>query len=441
MTAAYLYDEGNPPRTDPAPDRATVAGLWLIIGSLIFLQRFSVGGVPISFAISYAVLVSLVLLRVIVIDTTFLIFFLVIMAIASLSIFLWPAETSFSSYAYLVAIYALYMLRFSNRAVSFAVAQHIFLKCMFIAAIVGIAQFLLQFVLGFEKVFPLELLPKAILADNYNVIIPLTYGSPIMKSNGFFFLEPSFFSQFLAISLILELLGRQRPIHTAVYIIALLLSYSGTGLIMTAIFAPFALMRKVNASIVLGGVLVAIVLFFSMGALDLDTLLGRVDEFTAPESSGFARFISPFFLIRDFLIPSPNNFLFGMGPGTIDAALNKASFHAYLAHDPTWIKAIFEYGLVGGTAILSYVFTATYTGSRDRLFATALLIAWLFLGGYLLNGMMNVLFVTLGALHSFAAVRTTERPLTPRRARAAPRRTAASRHKRYSSPLGDPRAP
>jgi hypothetical protein len=139
-------------------------------------------------------------------------------------------------------------------------------------------------------------------------------------------------------------------------------------------------------------------------------------------------------------MPSPNNFLFGMGPGTIDAALNKASFHAYLAHDPTWIKAIFEYGLVGGIGILSYVFTATYTGSRDRLFATALLFSWLFLGGYLLNGMMNVLFVTLGALHSFSAIRTTERPLTPRRARATPRRAAGQRQ-RYSSPLDNPRAP
>lgn len=440
MTAAY-YTEDPQPRTAPAPDRATVTGLWVIFGSLVFLQRFSINGLPIAFAISYGVLVLLFLLRAVVIDTTFLIFFMVVTAIASLSIFWWPAEASLSSYLYLLAIYALYMLRFRNRAASFAIARHIYLTCMLIAAICGIAQFLGQFVLGYERVFPLEFLPQSILAVNYNVIIPLTYGSPIMKSNGIFFLEPSFFSQFLAIALVLEMLGRQRPIRTAIFILALLLSYSGTGLITAAIFAPFALMRRVNATLVVGGLLVAIIIIISVsstGFLELSAIFGRAEEFTSTESSGFARFISPFYLIRDFLLPSPDNFLFGKGPGTIDAALTKASFHAYLAHDPTWIKVIFEYGLVGGLAVLTYVFSATYTGSRDRLVSTMLLLSWLFLGGYLLNGMMNILFLSLGALHSFSAVRTEERPLTPRHARMAPRSTG---RRRYGSPLAQSRAP
>lgn len=431
MTAAFLYDEDNLPRTVPARDRATVAGLWLILGSLVFLQRFSIGGVPVAFGISYGVLIALFLLRAVIIDTTFLIFFMVVTAIASLSIFWWPANASLSSYLYLIAIYALYMLRFRNKGASFALAQDIFLKCMLVAAVCGIVQFLGQFVLGFERVFPLEFLPQSILAVNYNVIIPLTYGASIVKSNGIFFLEPSFFSQFLAIALIIELLGRQRPIQSALLVLAMLLSYSGTGLITVALFAPFALIRRVNVPIILGGVLVGIIVFLSMGFLELDTLLGRAGEFTSTESSGFARFISPFYLIRDFLMPSPDNFLFGMGPGTIDAALDKASLHAYIAHDPTWIKAIFEYGLVGGIAMLTYVIAASYTGSRDRLITTMLLFVWLVLGGYLLNGMMNMLFLSLGALHGFPAERIEERPLTPRHARMAPRGT---RRQRYASP-------
>lgn len=436
MTAAYPYLDDQP-RTVPALDRATVAGLWLMIGSLVFLQRFAIGGVPVAFGVSYGVLIVLFLMRAVVIDTTFLVFFMVVTAIASLSIFWWPAEASLKSYLYLLAIYGLYMLRFRDRAYSFDLAKNIFLACMLVAAVCGIAQFLGQFVLGYERVFPLEMLPKSILAENYNVIIPLSYGASMIKSNGIFFLEPSFFSQFLAIALVIELLGRQRPIRSAIYVIAMLLSYSGTGLITAAIFGPFALMRRVNVPIILGGLLVAIIVGLSMGVLELDTIFGRTGEFTSPESSGFARFISPFYLIRDFLLPSPDNFLFGMGPGTIQAALDKASFHAYLAHDPTWIKVIFEYGLIGGIAMLIYVFSASYTGSRDRLMTTMLLLSWLFLGGYLLNGMMNMFFLSLGALHCFPATRVEERPLTPRHARMAPRGT---RRQRYTTPpLAHPR--
>jgi hypothetical protein len=438
MSAAYQYEPDYQPRAVAIPDRMTVAGLWLILGSLVFLQRLSIAGVPVAFGISYMVLVALVLLRVVIIDATFLVFFLIAAAVASLSVIWWPGNASFSSFLYLLAIYALYTLRFRNRAVSFAVAQHVFLKCMLIAAVLGIAQFLGQFVLGTERVFPLEYLPEFVKAQNYNVIIPLTYGSPIVKSNGVFFLEPSFFSQFLAIALILELLGRQRPMRSGIYLFALLISYSGTGLLTAAIFAPFALMRRINVPIILGCIVMAIIVALSMSVLEFNTVFSRVDEFTAPESSGFARFISPFYLIRDFLIPSPDNFLFGMGPGTIDAALKKATFHAYLAHDPTWIKLIFEYGLVGGVAFLSYVMCAMYTGARDRMFSTLLLFAWLALGGYLLNGMMNVLFVTLGVMHSWSAVRTQERPLTPRHARMAGRPAG---RRRYSSPLTGTPAP
>lgn len=434
---AYSYDQDDLPRAVPALDRATVAGLWLMIGSLVFLQRFAIMGVPVAFGVSYGVLLALFLMRTVIIDTTFLIFFMVVTAIASLSIFWWPAEASLKSYLYLLAIYGLYMLRFRDRTLSFEMAQNIFLTCMLIAGVCGIVQFLGQFVIGFERVFPLEFLPESILAAGYNVIIPLTYGASIVKSNGIFFLEPSFFSQFLAIALVMELLGRQRPIRSAIYVLAMLLSYSGTGLITAAIFGPFALMRRVNVPIILGGLLVAIIVVLSMGALELDTIFGRAGEFTSPESSGFARFISPFYLIRDFLLPSPDNFLFGMGPGMITPALDKATLHAYIAHDPTWIKVIFEYGLVGGLAILIYVISASYTGSRDRLMTTMLLLAWLFLGGYLLNGMMNMLFLSLGALHCFPAQRVEERPLTPRHARMAPRGTGRQRY--ATPPLAQPR--
>ena len=398
--------EAHVPQPHPATPLSgvTAVGLWAIFISLIFLQRFAIGGVPIGYGLSYAAIVAFVLLGALVIDVTFLIFFLIAVAIACLSIFWWPADVSIGSFLYLISIYALYMLRFRNREATLAKAHDIFLNCMVLAAIIGIVQFALQFVIGAEAVFPLETLPESLLAANYNVIIPLTYGSAIVKSNGVFFLEPSFFSQFLAVALLLEMLGRQRAVRCLLYLSAMVLSYSGTGMLTVLLFAPFVLARRFSLPIVLGAVIVTVVVLLSATVLEFDTLFGRVEEFAAPESSGFARFISPFYLIRDFLLPSPDNFLFGMGPGTITDALQKATFHAYLAHDPTWIKLLFEYGLVGGLAILSYVIAASYTGSPDRLFTTVLLVVWSILGGYLLNGLMNVLILSLAVLHGRTAV-------------------------------------
>lgn len=416
MTAVYLNEADYQPRT-ASHSRAAAAGLWVIFFSLIFLQRFAIGGVPVSFAISYVVLIAFILLRVLIIDRSFLIFFFVALAITSIPFLSWGSETSLSSFAYMLAIYAIYMLRFRNRERSFSLAQHIFLKLMWFAAIAGIAQFAAQFALGFEAVFPLERLPEGMLLSNFNVIIPLSYGSTIVKSNGIFFLEPSFFSQFLALALILELLGRQRTIYVATFLVALLLSYSGTGILLAALFLPFVFLRRINPPLIFGSLLVGIIIVVSMGTLEFNTLFQRVGEFNTPQSSGFARFVSPFYLIRDFLMPAPTSFLFGMGPGTIDAALTKATSRAYLAHDPTWIKVIYEYGLVGGLAVMSYVIAATHVGARSRLFALALTFTWLVLGGYLLNGMMNVLFVCLGALHGLPPAPKRRKALRPREAR------------------------
>lgn len=437
MTAAYQFrQEDFQPRTVPTASGVTVAGLWLIFISLIFLQRFAIGGVPIAYGVSYTALLAFVLLGVIVIDAMFLIFFLVAVAIASISTFWWPASASLKSFLLLVSIYALFALRFRDREATLWIARSIYLKCMLVAAIAGILQFVLQFVLGPERVFPLESLPESILAQGYNVVIPLTYGSPIMKSNGVFFLEPSFFSQFLAFALIIELLGRQRAIRCCIYLLAMLLSYSGTGLVTTLLFAPIVLARRISLPAILACFCAGLLVVFSMSVWEFDTLFARMDEFSSKQSSGFARFLSPFYLIRDFLLPSPNGFLFGMGPGTIDLALGQAPAHGYLAHDPTWIKLIYEYGLVGGLAIMSYVVCAMYVGSRDKLFSTVIMAAWLVLGGYLLNGLMAVFFISLSVLHSFPANRAIEPPMRPRRARTPVSGRSLREH--YVSPPAPP---
>ena len=55
MATNVLTDFGPQSRAAPK-DRVAVAGLWLIFFSMIFLQRFGIAGVPVSFAVAYLVL-------------------------------------------------------------------------------------------------------------------------------------------------------------------------------------------------------------------------------------------------------------------------------------------------------------------------------------------------------------------------------------------------
>jgi hypothetical protein len=140
------------------------------------------------------------------------------------------------------------------------------------------------------------------------------------------------------------------------------------------------------------------------GASDIHFLTDRIGEFSSTESSGFARFISPYFMIRDFLVDSPVNLLFGLGPGAVVRIENEASTHAYLAHDATWIKLLLEYGFIAFVMFITFVAMAFFQGSRNRTLSWAVLLLYLFLGGYLLNGFMHFLFAGILAWHNQSVV-------------------------------------
>lgn len=392
---------GEPAAPSRRTDPVVMAGLTAIIFGCIFLQRLAVpvGAIQLSlsFLVGYGGLAYLMMRGRIVLSFPLCILFFVVMAALTMSILHSGSSASLMSFFYLFSIYSLYL--FKVRGDGQAAAEDIrelYQRFMLVAAAGGIAQFCLQFVLPQELLFPLETfvpLPFK-FGEIYNVIIPLTYGSPIFKSNGIIFLEPSFFSQFLALAFILELSGRQRASRLGLLAGGLLVAYSGTGLLLIALFLPYLMLRRGNLYLLLFAIAGVIILAFSATALNLDTFLGRVGEFNSPESSGFARFVSPFYLFRDFM-ETPSAFLLGLGPGSIDEVMKQASYRGYVSHDPTWIKAVLEYGVVAGLLLLGYVVAAFFAGSRDKVFSGVLLCLFLFMGGYLLNPIMHFLFASL----------------------------------------------
>jgi hypothetical protein len=127
-----------------------------------------------------------------------------------------------------------------------------FVNLTFVICILGIIQYFAQFVIGPRYAYPIEhFMPRSMITHAYNYLNVLRYGSTTYKSNGLVLLEPSFYSQTLAIGFGLEAAGRRRLIRLAIYGIGFGVSFSGTGLIMMAFILPTLMIAYKRYSLLL----------------------------------------------------------------------------------------------------------------------------------------------------------------------------------------------
>jgi hypothetical protein len=254
-----------------------------------------------------------------------------------------------------------------------------FLGIVTVFAWCGIAQYCLQFVVNARFLFPVEnFVPESFIVQHYNKQAALAYGSEVYRANGVFLLEPSFFSQVLAVAIVAELCTLGRASRLALFGIALLVSYSGTGMLVLAICLPLYVVKRRRWGLLLLG-LFALVLMISLHEyLHMDRFLSRVGEFGSTRSSGFARFVGGFFLFDQFLWSDPWRTLFGYGAGAFSSY---ASHAHYPVAEMALFKIVFEFGLVGALAYFGFLFCCLYSSSAPRLLTVAVGIT------YLLNGM------------------------------------------------------
>jgi hypothetical protein len=249
-----------------------------------------------------------------------------------------------------------------------------------IIATAGILQFILQFaglgLFSFSHILPERILYEA----NYNLEIPVGIGDAL-KANGFFLLEPSIFSQAMAMALIIETLATRRPWFLALFAAGLLLSFSGTGWIVLLSFLATVGARlggrgvAVAAGLALAIVAIAAVLIVVSPDI-ADVFTGRFAELSQPGTSGNLRFATPFQLMHDVLAHEPSAWLVGIGPG--------ASERLDLAYDynvNTPIKILLEYGLPAVIVYVSIFLTAQRTRLQSALVVPSIVLV-LLAGGY-----------------------------------------------------------
>lgn len=227
-----------------------------------------------------------------------------------------------------------------------------FRSIMLIFSIVGVVQFLLQLI-GVPHRNWLDFVPAEYIIKKYNYSIPINYGNALYKSNGIVFLEPSIFSQFVSLAIIVEMYYFKKHRRLFVLLPALLFSFSGTGLMLLAVGALlFIFSRKWNKFVISYGsvLLIFLGLFYFSGYSSYT--LNRIAEFQNPSTSAYLRFISPAVSYTNFFLGEGNTakFWFGLGPGATE------EYQWITKTAPSTIMKLFvEYGIVAGLLFLSYM--------------------------------------------------------------------------------------
>jgi hypothetical protein len=302
--------------------------------------------------------------------------------------------SSFTSLALLAVMYLPFVFVLTPAAgLGPARARDIFLDVAAFCAVAGVVQFYAQFVFHAGWLFDFTPHVPTFLRgpSGYNTVIQAA-GS--LKSNGFFFREPSGFSFVMALALMTEWLSHRRLPRVAFLGLALLLTYSGTGLLALVIGLLFPMSGRNLVRLLFVAAGGAALFFVLEGPLNLSFTVARLQEFGSESSSAYIRYIAPGRLIADVAAAAPEQLWLGHGPGTIFRQQLGYEFH-----DPTWAKLIFEYGVVGLVAFLALFLTSLGGAAAPIRLRAMLFGGWLLMGGHLLSPEQN--FMTLALVGLF----------------------------------------
>jgi hypothetical protein len=254
----------------------------------------------------------------------------------------------------------------------------LFLRIATVLAVLGIAQYGLEFFVNPRFLFPIEnFVPDTFIVQHFNHQAAIAYGSQEYRANGVFMLEPSFYSQLLAVAIIAELYTRGRMTRLVIFGLALVASNSGTGIVVLAVCLPLSLVAQRRWGLLLAGMIALVGILVVQEYFHSVRLLSRVGEFGAEHSSGYSRFVGGFYLFDQFLWHDPWRALFGYGAGSFT---NYAARAHYGADEIALSKMVLEFGLVGATAYFGFLFCCLFYSPAPRVLTLAVGITY-FMGG------------------------------------------------------------
>jgi hypothetical protein len=392
----------------PRARRALRAAFVALLLAITVGQRFGLnfGSYSLNLALPamYTLLAVAVLSGVLLLSLKRLLLYGACVALALQSAMANASHASMASFLLLLVMYLPFVFVLRADALGELGARwslHAFMNIALACAVAGIAQFYAQFIGHADWLFDFTgYLPTWLRGPSgFNTVISV--GS-LHKSNGFFFREPSGFSFIMALGLLAEWAHARRLWRLGCFGLALLLSYSGSGLLALFIGMLFPLGPKTFVRLALLACVGGALCWLLGDVLNLSFTLGRVGEFGSERSSAYIRYIAPLRLVRDSFETHVFTPFLGHGPGTI--------LHAnpgYEFHDPTWAKLVFEYGLLGLVAFVALFLTSLGRAAIPMELRAALFFSWLLMGGHLLSPEQNFLMLALVGLVPVPPPRTS----------------------------------
>jgi hypothetical protein len=160
-----------------------------------------------------------------------------------------------------------------------------------------------------------------------------------------------------------------------------LVAYSGTGAMLLLLFLPLAGLRHSKAGLSVLLVVMFALGLFATGIMDLSVFTSRAGELEDTRTSGFVRFVSPFWLAaKHFDTSSLQAVLLGSGPGSAKNFGDAGDGGGQLG---TWIKILYEYGIIGSFIFSCFLASCLRRSRCPGLVVAAIIFAYVFLQGYM----------------------------------------------------------
>jgi hypothetical protein len=292
--------------------------------------------------------------------------------------------------------------RFSTEA-----THHVFLFYVRLCAVLAIIQIVLQFggirIFSFKDAFPG--LDPVLIESAYNQNAVEAYGSINKRANGLFPMEPGALSQLLVIGVMIDAMLLRRLKFLALYAFSYVLTSSGSGLlvlivtfVLYPIIAPFKSFRVIVIAAI-AGTLVGTALL--VAPEPFAPILRRVEEFSSPRSSGYARYVAQA-QTWEFLFRT-NRVLIGAGPG----ALERSPSYFGGSGNPT-LKLVADYGIIGFLIFIFFLVISTFR-AQNAIIAVAMLTCYQLGGG---NLSMAPFLIMMAMLCVWAVPPKISRPIS-----------------------------
>ncbi len=378
-----------PPVTAAADPLGPVLATLMVL--LVLTQRIGlpVGATQVALALPLTLIAVLVLLpgRHLRVDRVRLeLFAIATLAclLATVLVFAFDDGASITSIGLLIATWGAFVLRVGpGRLPQMLLVARTFVRLMVGLALVGVAQLIAQFAGVWEyRDYVGEALPNLEI-DNFNTNNPLFYESPIIKANGFIFLEPSFFSQFCALGVAVALVLRAPAWQVVSLVAGVASAVSGTGIILLLATSLIVVVRARHLLTV--GLVIAVLTAVVLVALSpvFPLLESRVDEFSEEGTSGSLRFVQPWSEVAVGLGEDEQRYVIGSGAGAVQRELTFSNSAPVVY--PVVPKAVYEYGALAGGLFVLFIVIALLDRMPWKVVPGTVLVMVFFLSGNLLH--------------------------------------------------------